>query len=189
MAAAKEMRSAATSALSTAAPASSNTPATKSATPPTPQRPARKPYRLGIATFHSGYPLALTSNGNSGVFSAVLRPNSTEQSARLDGRVQSRLTRYFNTSAFTLPPPFTFGNVSRTLPDVRGPGRRNYDLTLSKMITIKEPFAVMLRAEAFNLTNTPYFGNPGTNLGSANFGVITSSLNERQVQFTAKFLF
>lgn len=143
----------------------------------------------GIATFHSGYPLALTSNGNSGVFSAVLRPNSVGRSARLSGSVQSRLTQYFDTAAFTLPAPFTFGNVARTLPDARGPGRRNYDLTLSKVVTIREPFAVMFRAEAFNLTNTPYFSVPGTNLGSANYGVISSSLNERQVQFTLKLLF
>lgn len=143
----------------------------------------------GIATLHSGYPLALTSNGNSGVFNAVLRPNSTGTSAQLDGSVQSRLTRYFDTSAFSLPPAFTFGNVSRTLPDVRGPARRNYDLTLSKMVLLKEPVSLMFRAEAFNLTNTPYFGNPGTNLGTANFGVIASSLNERQVQFTLKLLF
>ncbi|MBA3440818.1 MAG: TonB-dependent receptor [Pyrinomonadaceae bacterium] len=143
----------------------------------------------GIATIHSGYPLALTSNGNSGVFGGVLRPNSIGRSAGLTGPVESRLTKFFDTSAFTIPAPFTFGNTSRTLPDVRGPGRRNYDLTLSKTFPIKEPVSLLFRAEAFNLTNTPYFFNPGTNLGAANFGVISAASGERQVQFTLKLLF
>ncbi len=147
----------------------------------------------GIATLHSGYPLALTSNGNSGVFNAVLRPRLKAEfvgnSAQLDGSIQSRLTKYFEIGAFEIPAPFTFGNVSRTLPDVRGPGRANYDLTLSKAILIHEPVSLQFRVEALNLTNTPYFGNPGLNLGSSNFGVISSSTGERQFQFTLKLLF
>jgi hypothetical protein len=147
----------------------------------------------GVGTFHSGYPLGLTSNGDPGTFSAVLRPNLKAEyvgrSAELSGDVQTRLNKFFDINAFSIPAPFTFGNVSRTLPDVRGPGRRNYDLTLSKNILLKEPFSLMFRAEAFNLTNTPYFLPPGTNLGSANFGVVSAALNERQVQFTVKLLF
>jgi hypothetical protein len=30
--------------------------------------------------------------------------------------------RWFDTGAFINPPLYTFGNVGRTLPDVRGPG-------------------------------------------------------------------
>lgn len=147
----------------------------------------------GVATMHSGYPLALTSSGNSGVFSAVLRPRLKAEfagrSAELDGGIQSRLLKYFETTAFEIPAPFTFGNISRTLPDVRGPGRANYDLTLSKTILIREPVSLVFRAEAFNLTNTPYFGNPGTSLGATNFGVISTATGERQFQFALKLLF
>lgn len=143
----------------------------------------------GALTMHSGYPLALTSIGNSGIFNAVLRPNSAGRSAKLDTEIQSRLAKYFDTSAFTVPAAFTLGNVSRTLPDVRGPGRFNYDLNLSKHFVIKEPLALQFRADAFNLTNTPYFGAPGVQVGATNFGVIATSSGERQFQFALKLLF
>lgn len=143
----------------------------------------------GAGTYSSGLPLALTSTGNSGVGSSILRPNSTGKSALLQGDPQSRLNRYFDTSAFTVPDPFTFGNVSRTLPDVRAPSRVNYDLALSKSFPVREPVSLMFRAEAFNLTNTPYFLSPGLGLGTGTFGVISSALGERQVQFSLKLQF
>lgn len=143
----------------------------------------------GNATFTTGFPLALTAAGNTGLFTSVLRPNSTGTSAELDGAVQSRLRRYFDTSAFTLPAPFSFGNVSRTLPDVRGPGRRNYNIAINKRTVIKENVALLFRAEAFNLTNTPFFLPPGINLGSPDFGVIADATGERQVQFTLRLVF
>lgn len=149
----------------------------------------------GQASFVTGFPVWLSSTGNSGVGSSRLRPNSTGRSAKLEGTVQSRLRNYFDTSAFTVPAAFTFGNTSRTLPDVRAPGRRSYDLAVSKSFLIKEPLSLQFRAETFNLTNTPYFGgvnrigtNPGNNLGSGNFGVIEDSTGERQVQFSLRFL-
>jgi len=149
----------------------------------------------GQATFVTGFPVWLASTGNSGVFSSRLRPNSTGVSAKLEGDVQSRMNRYFDTSQFTVPAPFTFGNVARTLPDVRAPGRRNYDLAVSKTFIIREPIAVLFRAESFNITNTPYFGgvnrpgaNPGNSLGSGNFGFIEDATGERQVQFSLKVL-
>ncbi len=149
----------------------------------------------GQASFVTGFPVWMSSTGNSGVGSSRLRPNSTGESAKLEGSVQSRLTRYFDTSKFTVPAAFTFGNVSRTLPDVRAPGRRNYDLAVSKNFLVREPVSIQFRAETFNLTNTPYFGgvnragaNPGNNLGSGNFGVIEDSTGERQVQFSLKVL-
>jgi len=147
----------------------------------------------GTASFVTGFPVALTSTGNSGVFSSVLRPNSTGKSAELSGTVESRLNRYFDTSQFMVPAPFTFGNVSRTLPDVRGPGRRNYDVALTKSFRLREPVSLLFRAESFNITNTPYFGgvnsigaNPGAGLGTSTFGVITDATGERQVQFSLK---
>jgi hypothetical protein len=143
----------------------------------------------GSGSYSSGVPLALTSTGNSGVGSSVLRPNSTGKSGELSGDPQTRLTKYFDTSAFTVPDPFTFGNVARTLPDVRAPSRVNYDLALSKAFPIVEPVSLLFRAEAFNLTNTPYFLSPGLGLGTGTFGVISSALGERQVQFSLKLQF
>jgi len=143
----------------------------------------------GAMVLHGGFPLALTSIGNSGVGSAVLRPNSTGQSAKLSGDPQSRLNRYFDVTRFTVPDPFTFGNVSRTVADVRGPSRRAYDMGVQKVFPVREPASLVFRTEVFNLTNTPYFFSPGEGLGSATFGVITASTGERLVQFSLKLIF
>lgn len=106
----------------------------------------------------------LALRNGCGIFRALLRPplkaEFVGRSAKLDGSIQLRLTKYFETSAFEIPAPFTFGNVSRTLPDVRGPGRANYNLTLSKAILIRALVSLQFRAETLNLTITPYFGNP-----------------------------
>ena len=143
----------------------------------------------GAAMWHTGFPVALTSIGNTGVGSLVLRPNSTGQSAELSGKPQSRLNRYFDISQFTVPLPFSFGNVGRTFPDVRGPSRRNYDVAVQNNFLVREPLSVVFRTEAFNLTNTPYFFGPGEGLGSPTFGVITADSGERTVQFSLKVVF
>jgi hypothetical protein len=79
----------------------------------------------GATAFQTGTPLNLsTAVNNTNSFGGGSRPNSTGTSARLSGAAQQRLNRWFDTSAFTLPPPFTFGNVARTLPDTRTPVSR-----------------------------------------------------------------
>lgn len=63
-----------------------------------------------------------------------------------------------------------------------------------------ERFMLQFRAESFNLTNTPQFGNPGATVSSATFvnGVITSlngytqitsASNERQLRFALRLSF
>ena len=50
----------------------------------------------------------------------------------------------------------------------------------------------MFRAEAYNLTNSPHFGQPIANVNSANFGLGTATapgLGERTVQFALKLIF
>jgi hypothetical protein len=46
-----------------------------------------------------------------------------------------------------------------------------------------------LRAEVFNLLNTPPLGAPNAVLGAANFGTITSAGDPRVVQLALKVLF
>lgn len=93
-------------------------------------------------------------------------------------------------SQFTQPAPFTFGSVSRTLPDVCGPRTTNLDVSLFKKFNLTEAVRMQLRGEAFNITNSPMFGLPGTVLGTANFGVITSQSNSpRQIQVALRLDF
>ena len=42
----------------------------------------------------------------------------------------------------------------------------------------------------FNVLNHPVFSGPGTSLGNANFGIISSQANlNRQMEFAAKVVF
>jgi hypothetical protein len=144
----------------------------------------------GITSLQTGRPLILANQtNNTASLGGNSRPNSTGRSARLESGQRS-LNRWFDTSAFTEPAPFTFGNIGRTLPDVREPGLVNFDFSVLKNTTIREPVQLQFRAEAFNLMNTPRFGTPGTTLGTGQFGVITSQANSpRQIQLGLKLIF
>ncbi len=100
------------------------------------------------------------------------------------------MAKYFNTAVFSQPATYTFGNVSRTLPDIRTPGARNLDLSLFKHFAITEHFTLEFRAESFNAFNTPIFGGPNTSVTASTFGVITTQANApRQTQLALKFIF
>jgi hypothetical protein len=104
--------------------------------------------------------------------------------------VQDRLNAYLDTSVYSQPAAFTFGNLARFLPDVRNDMVRNWDLSLFKQFQVTEGSLVQFRAEFFNAFNTPRFGSPNTSVTSAAFGVINSQANApRQIQFALKFLF
>ncbi len=145
----------------------------------------------GVTTFQSGNPLPISVAVNTtNSFGGGQRPNRTGVSANRDGSAQSRLTQWFNTAAFSLPASFTFGNSSRTLPDVRSHGIANYDFTLFKNTSITERVGLQFRAEIFNMFNRVRFGYPGTSQGTAQFGVISSQANDpRLVQFALRLLF
>src|SRR5947209_5960507 len=137
----------------------------------------------GITTVQGGVPLGLTtSNNQTNSLGGGSRPNNNGHSAALSGRVEDRLTRYFDTSVFSQPPAFTFGNTARTLPDVRAPGVVNFDFSVIKNTRFLERANVQFRAEFFNIANHPNFGSPGTTFGASSFGVISSSNDGRVVQ-------
>lgn len=144
----------------------------------------------GITTLQTGLPLSISAPNTCNCFNPALRPNISG-SAALSGPVIERLTRYFDTSVFSQPAPFSFGNAPRTLPDVRAPGVRNWDFSLFKNFRAQR-WSVQFRAEAFNLFNTPQFGFPDVNFGNfgRGFGEIRSQANSpRQMQFALKVLF
>jgi hypothetical protein len=142
----------------------------------------------GIFTAHSGFPLAI----NTAIPHGGNRPNSTGMSANLptDRSDGEKVAEWFNTDAFIQPDPFTFGNVGRTLGNVRGPAFVNTDLSLIKTTHLTERLGLEFRAEAFNIFNNPHFYLPDTNMQDAGFGTITSTVSPpRQIQFALKFTF
>jgi hypothetical protein len=83
---------------------------------------------------------------------------------------------WINLAAFAMPARGTFGNLGRNA--LRGPGLFQLDVALARRIAVTERAGVQIRAEAFNLTNRPQYGNPSANISApANFGVITGIVN------------
>jgi hypothetical protein len=80
-----------------------------------------------------------------------------------------------------------FGNAGRNI--ARGPGLANFDFSLFKSFAPREKSALQLRAECFNLLNTPNFSVPVSDLNSANFGRILESGPARLFQLALKFTF
>ena len=140
----------------------------------------------GLTRLQSGIAVAVTqaTNNNSSFGFAVQRPNRiagpNQQAAR-------SVAKYFNTAAFTSAAQFVIGNSSRN--PVRGPGLQNADLTISKTFALTEHARMEIRAEAFNVSNTPPLGEPNGSLGSPAFGSITTAGNPRVFEFAAKFHF
>ncbi len=145
----------------------------------------------GVSTFQSGFPLGLSMAVNqTNSFGGGARPNWTGVDPSLDGAAQSRLTRWFDTSQFSAPPAFTFGNMARSILSLRSHGQANYDFTLFKNTNITERVGLQFRTEVFNLFNRVQFAYPGRALGNPQFGVISGQANNpRLVQFALRLVF
>ncbi len=142
----------------------------------------------GITTFQSGTPLTITANNTAGLFNPLTRPNTNGKDPRLGGKVDERLNKYFDTSVYSQPAAFTFGNVGPTV-NIRNDGVRSFDLSLFKQFAPTERMRVQFRVEALNAFNTPRFGSPNTSVTANVFGQITSQANSpRQLQFGLKLL-
>lgn len=96
---------------------------------------------------------------------------------------------WFDPTGFYKPALGTDGNLGRN--GVYGPGLASGDVSIFKNLPITERIKAELRAEAFNLTNTPQFTNPDSNVGDGNFGRIsaTRQYSERQLQMAVRFTF
>ena len=145
----------------------------------------------GITTMRTGVPLSLTMASNTLFnFGGPQRPNWTGQSGEGEGRIASRVNKYFNPLVYSAPQPYTFGNAPRFMAGLRGPGTMNFDVSVFKNFPIHERLSLQFRAEAFNVANRAEFGLPNTSIGSPAAGVITSQANSpRDIQFALKLLF
>jgi hypothetical protein len=138
-----------------------------------------------IVTLQSGMPVTVTQATNNNSFAGVVlqRPNVNANPALAPADRTPQ--HFFNTTAFSTAPQFTFGNASRN--PVRGPAYRDADAALVKHTTIGEKTDVEFRAEMFDFTNTPAFSQPNGSFGAAAFGSITSTTTDpRVVQFALK---
>jgi hypothetical protein len=128
-------------------------------------------------------PVQSVDQSNTGT---TARPNRIASGVLPDA--QRNYRRWFDTSAFTTPAQYTFGNAGRDI--LRGPGFHNFDLALSKNARILERTSGELRIEAFNVLNTPQFGLPNATLGQGTSAAISTVVNpQRQIQAAIRIAF
>ncbi|WP_263356205.1 carboxypeptidase-like regulatory domain-containing protein [Acidicapsa ligni] len=168
----------------------------------------------GIGVIQSGAALSIFDGNAGSVYGNFNnRAQATGSSPSTHGSLFSRVVgsgRYLDATAFTRAPEApngtsladqNFGNSSVGI--VRGPGQHNLDMAVERVFPVKSWSSFRFRAEFFNVTNTPQFGNPNTSLGygvatlpnpvaSSGFGQISGEQggpHPRIIQFAAKYVF
>ena len=150
----------------------------------------------GLLSMRTGSPLTIIANGGT-----LNLPGST-QTVDLVAPVHilhgiNLGTPWFDTASFAQPVGARFGTTGRNT--LSGPGTFGLNGKLARSIAVREKLRLDLRAEAFNLTNTPQFSNPSNSITSATFGMVTGTRSSgtgvngtgggRAVQFGVKVTF
>ena len=140
----------------------------------------------GILALLSGQPFDVRASGAS-----VNAPGDTQTADQVGevtklGNVGSDGT-YYNTNAFAAVTEQRFGTSGRNILD--RPGTTNLDFSLAKTFHVSEKVGAQFRLEAYNLTNTPQFGQPDNNVNNAGFMTVTSASGDRQFRLGLRFSF
>jgi hypothetical protein len=147
----------------------------------------------GITTIQTGTPFNVTS-GQDRSLTAIGGDTAdyiVGQPTTLDtGRSRSQVIQeYFNTAAFTLAAPGTFGTTGRNT--MIGPGIFNFDFAIFKNFPLSERLGrIQFRNEYFNIFNNVNLSNPDSSVNDgASFGQIFGARDPRYVQFGLKWIF
>jgi hypothetical protein len=150
-----------------------------------------------IITFQSGYPIvvggcpgALSNSGIPNVGCA--RPTRTAYSHQTSGSRTAKIAKWYDTSVFTSGAPdyFGYGTDSRTEPNIRADGQKNFDFAAFKNTKFGPDgrYGFEFRGEFFNLFNRTQF-NPPAGWGST-IGQVSGQYNlPRVVQFAGRITF
>jgi hypothetical protein len=79
----------------------------------------------------------------------------------------NNILQWYDKSAFAPPASGRFGTCGTN--SLWGPGLINTDLGLDRNFALSERFKLNVRAEAFNLVNTPHHSNPTSSINSGSF--------------------
>lgn len=158
----------------------------------------------GVFYAYSGTPFTVSAS------TASLNAPGNNQTADLISPVR-RVDQFGPGTAFYDPASFRDPNFNRPADVYRfgtmgrnalyGPGFAKADVSLFKTFRLTERYTLEFKAEAFNVSNTPRFGNPNANVSNMrlspdgsiqnanNFMAITSASGERQIRFGLRFVF
>jgi hypothetical protein len=154
----------------------------------------------GIFSRVTGSPFTVgTSNASLNSAGNTQTADQVKADVKIIGGV-GRGNSWFDPTAFVPVTAVRFGNSGRNI--LRGPGQTNLDASIFRDFRVTERFKLQFRAEAFNLSNTPAFNNPGATASSAsrnaageitNLGgyteVTSAQTTERQFRFALKLFF
>jgi hypothetical protein len=139
----------------------------------------------GTISLHSGLPYDVTYQGDLANTGNTFVPVNLVGNPTLQ---QATPSEWFNTAAFSIPAPYTFGDLGRN--SLRSDWFRNLDCSLFRRFPIGDDVALTFRLEAFNAFNNVVFASPGNAINGPNFGVVTLTANSpKQVQLALKLVF
>jgi len=143
-----------------------------------------------IFTAESGSPFTVLSgvdNALMGVGGNFADYNGSAWEIAGDRSRQQQISKWFNTSAFTVNALGSIGSGRRN--QLIGPGGWNADYSLFKSFFIRERTELQLRGEFFNVFNHTRLGAPVATVTSTTFGQITSANDPRIVQLALRLRF
>jgi hypothetical protein len=188
----------------------------------------------GITTFSDGFPIGITGGGfgRPNIIGNPVLPKKDQIIG--DGKtavtlpdgtnwvVPAGYQLYFNPDAFAVPiltvpragspgqyvnvaNPYYYGDAPRLFNNIRAPGINNWDMNVSRIVTLKERLRLEIRADAYNAFNRVQLGAPGSGFGgpdlttpgrlgmntSTTFGsipVTTAQTSVSQVSNTARYM-
>jgi hypothetical protein len=115
----------------------------------------------GLLVMYSGPPFTVSSASTS-----LNAPGNAQTADLVKPRVQILGTHdsWFDPFAFAPVTEPRFGTAGFNI--LRAPGLLNLDASVFREFRLGERFKLQFRSEAFNLSNTPHFAAPGTNVSS-----------------------
>ena len=160
-------------------------------------------WEVGSTIFYeSGPPLRIRGGPSLPIFNAGAggqnRPNRVpgvdRRTGISKGNIDPGKDLFLNRDAFAVPAQFTFGDVGRVEPDLRGFSFFGTDVSVSKRTyvpSISEAFNVEVRFQFFNLFNQVVFRNIATNINSPqSFGRVSGQANQpRNITLALKINF
>ncbi len=160
-------------------------------------------WEVGSTIFYeSGPPLRIRGGPSLPIFNAGAggqnRPNRVpgvdRRTGVSKGDIDPARDLFLNRDAFAVPAQFTFGDVGRVEPDLRGFSFFGTDVSVSKRTyvpSISEAFNVEVRFQFFNLFNQVVFRTIASNINSPqSFGRVSGQANQpRNITLALKINF
>ena len=129
----------------------------------------------GIATFNSGTPFTVSDSANVALQAnsppisgfPASRPNVIGDPNAGARTADEWLTRSSFERLNIQTQAGQFGNAGRNI--ARGPSYANVDVSFVRDFDLSTQTRLQFRAEVFNVSNTPHFGNPAANISNVVF--------------------